>query len=86
MSLSTSVAHPGQIVSGTVTTSSNVASVVARIVGFAEPLAKVGVGRFVLTYQVPNLPPFLRRTYTIEVTARNTAGVAVTSGIPITIR
>lgn len=86
MSLSTSVAHPGQIVSGMVTTSSNVASVVARIAGYAHPLAKVGVGRFVLTYQVPNLPPFLRRTYTIEVTARNTAGVAVTSGIPITIR
>ena len=86
MSLSTSVAHPGQTVSGTVTTSSNVASVVARIAGFAEPLAKVGVGRFVLTYQVPNLPSFLRRTYTIEVTARNTAGAAVTGGIPITIR
>ncbi|MHB1552151.1 MAG: hypothetical protein ACYCX6_13280 [Vulcanimicrobiaceae bacterium] len=86
ISLSTSVAHPGQIVSGTVTTSSNVASVVARIAGYAHPLAKVGVGRFVLTYQVPNLPPFLRRTYTIEVIARNTAGAAATGGIPITIR
>ena len=86
ISLSTSVAHPGQIVSGTVTTSSNVASVVARIAGYAQPLAKVGLGRFVLTYHVPNLPPFLRRTYTIEVIARNTAGAAVTGGIPITIR
>ena len=86
ISLSTSVAHPGQIVSGTVTTSSNVASVVAHIAGYAKPLAKVGLGRFVLTYQVPNLPSFLRRTYTIEVIARNTAGSAVTGGIPITIR
>ena len=49
-------------------------------------MQKVGVGRFVLSYRVPNLPFFLHRTYTIEVTARNTRGDAATGSVPITIR
>lgn len=86
MTISTPVAHGGEIVSGTVETSSNVASVEARIAGYSSSMQKVGVGRFVMTYRVPNLPFFLHRTYTIEVIARNTRGDATSSSVPITIR
>ena len=86
MSISTPVAHGGDVVSGTVQTSSNVASVEARIAGYSSSMQKVGVGKFVMSYRVPKLPFFLHRTYTIEVIARNTRGDAVTSSVPITIR
>lgn len=86
MSISTPVARGGDVVSGTVQTSSNVASVEARIAGYATAMQKIGVGRFALTYRVPNLPFFLHRTYTIEVIARNSRGDAVRSSVPITVR
>jgi hypothetical protein len=87
LSLSTPVAHSGEVVSGFVKTTSNVASVEARIAGYTSSMQKVGIGKFVLTYRVPNLPFFLHnRTYAIEVTARNTRGDAVHSSVPITIR
>lgn len=86
MSLSTPVAHGGETVSGTVETSSNVASVEARIGGFAQTMQKVGVGKFEMSYVVPHLPFFLHRTWMIQVIARNTRGDAVSSAIPITIK
>jgi len=86
MSLSTPVARGGQVVSGTVETSSNVASVEARIAGYSSNMQKVGVGRFTLSYRVPYLPFFLHRTYSIEVIARNTRGDSVRTSVPITIR
>ena len=86
MSISTPVAHGGDVVSGTVETTSNVASVEARIAGYSSSMEKVGVGKFVMSYRVPKLPFFLHHTYNIEVIARNTKGDAVRSSIPITIR
>jgi hypothetical protein len=86
LSLSTPVVHGGDVVSGFVETSSNVASVEARIGGYSSSMRKIGVGKFVLTYRVPRLPFFLHRTYTIEVIARNTRGDSVSSAVPITIR
>jgi hypothetical protein len=86
MTMSSSVVHSGDVVSGTVQTTSNVASVEARIAGFSSALRKVGVGTFTLSYRVPRLPFFLKRTWTIDVVARNTRGDAVRSSIPITVR
>lgn len=86
MSLSSPVAHGGELVSGTVETSSNVASVEARIAGYSSPMQKIGVGRFALSYRVPKLPFFLHKTYMIQVIARNTQGQAVSTAVPITIR
>lgn len=86
MSLSSPVAHGGQVLSGTVRTSSNVASVEARIGGYSSAMQKVGVGLFALSYRVPNLPFFLHRTYTVEVIARNARGDAVRSEVPITVQ
>jgi hypothetical protein len=86
LTLSTPVAHGGDVVSGFVETSSNVASVEARIGGYSSSMRKIGVGKFVLSYRVPRLPFFLHRTYTIKVIARNTRGDAVSSAVPIEIR
>lgn len=86
LSLSTPVAHGGDVVSGFVETSSNVASVEARIGGYSSSMRKIGVGKFALTYRVPRLPFFLHRTYSIQVIARNPRGDAVTSAVPFTIR
>lgn len=79
------MASPGDVVSGIVITSSNVASVEARIVGYGQSLTKTGVGVFRLTYQVPNIPILFRRTYWIEVIARNTRGETASLALPITI-
>lgn len=75
----------GDVVSGTVETSSNVASVEARIAAYSIAVPKIGTGRFALTYKVPNLPFFLKKTYDMIVIARNTAGVETTRVVPITI-
>ncbi len=78
--------HPGQTISGTVLTSSNVASVEVRIATYRIAMQKVGVGRFSMAYTVPNVPFFFRGNYTMQVIARNSAGDQASRGIPITIR
>jgi hypothetical protein len=78
--------HAGDTVSGSVVTSSNVASVEARIANYSIGVPKVGVGRFALRYVVPNVPFFVHGTYQLEVIARNTAGTAVSTIIPITVQ
>lgn len=85
MSLSSGVARGGQVITGVVRTSSNVASVEARIAGYSSSMRKTGVGVFELSQRVPKLPFFLHRTYSIEVIARNTRGEAVSASIPITV-
>lgn len=86
VSLTPTVVQAGQTVSGTVITSSNVASVEARIGGYAASLTKTGAGEFHLTYPVPNLPSLLRRTYAVEVIARNTRGDQASTQTSITVR
>jgi hypothetical protein len=86
IAISATTVQPGDRVSGSVVTSSNVASVEARIGGYAVSLAKVGVGRFALTYTVAPLPWFIRGNFTMQVIARNTHGDAVTRAIPLTVR
>jgi len=86
VSLSTAVASGGQVVTGTVTTSRDVTSVQASIAGYSSALTKVSPGYFALSYRVPQFPPFLRRTYTIQITAQNAGGQAASSSLPITIR
>lgn len=84
--LSAPVARGGDLVTGSVETSSNVASVEARVAGRSASMQKTGVGRFALSYRVPHLPFFLHHTYWVQIIARNSAGVAVSSAVPITIR
>ncbi len=86
ISIDKRVVHAGDTVSGSVETSSNVASVEARIAGFSISVPKVAEGKFALAYTVPSLPFFLHKTYTMEVIARNTAGAATSRTVPITVR
>ena len=86
LQLDKTVVQAGETVSGTVETSSNVASVEARIATYSISVPKVAPGRFALSYEVPNIPFFLKRTYDMVVIARNTAGVKATRTVPITIR
>lgn len=76
----------GDRVSGTVLTSSNVASVEARVAGMGVVLSKVGVGHFSLTYTLGNLPFFVHGTYEMQIIARNTRGDAAQTSLPITVR
>jgi hypothetical protein len=86
VAVSETTVHPGDRVYGRVVTSSNVASVEARIGGYAMSLVKTGVGRFELTYTVGPLPWFVRGNFTMQVIARNTRGDAVTRVVPLTVR
>ena len=78
--------QPGDHVVGRVVTTSNVASVEARIGGYAVTLAKVAVGRFEMAYTVGSLPWFVHGNFTMQVIARNTRGDAVTRAVPLTVR
>jgi hypothetical protein len=84
--LSETHVQPGDRVFGRVVTTSNVASVEARIGGYAVSLVKVGVGRFELTYTVGPLPFFVHGNFTMEVIARNTRGDTATRSVPLTVR
>lgn len=86
VAVSETTVRPGDQVFGRVVTTSNVASVEARIGGYAVNLVKVGVGRFELTYTVGPLPWFVRGNFTMQVTARNPRGDTVTRAIPLTVR
>jgi hypothetical protein len=76
--------HPGDTLSGNVTVSSNVASVEIRIGGYGIGMLRTGVGRFALSYVVPNVP-FLHGTFVAQVIARNTAGESTRREVPIEI-
>lgn len=76
----------GDRVYGTVLTSSNVASVEARVAGYGITLNKVGVGRFSLAYTLGNLPFFVRGTYAMQIIARNARGDQTQQSLPITVR
>lgn len=84
--LSAQTIHGGDTISGMVETTSNVASLEARIATFSISVPKVGVGRFALNYQVPNVPFFLHGTYPMTLLAHNTAGQTVERVIPITVQ
>jgi hypothetical protein len=78
--------HSGDTVSGTVLTSSNVASVEVRVATYGMTLAKVGIGRFALAYTLGALPFFIRGTFEMKIIARNSRGDAAQQSLPITVR
>ncbi len=85
--LPSSVVYGGDLVTGDVIASSNVASIEVRVAGYGRSMEKTGPGHFTLSVAVPRLPFFLRRrTYTLTVIARNARGDAVVQTVPITVR
>lgn len=85
VAMSETTLHRGDRISGSVVTTSNVASVQARVGGYAVTLNKMGVGRFGLAYTV-NIPWFVRGNFTLHVIATNTKGATVERTIPLTVR
>jgi hypothetical protein len=87
VSISPTVAGAGEVVSGSVSTSSNVASVVASVAGITSGVPKVGVGEFAMSYRLPAaIPDFVKGSYTIVVVARNVDGVSTSRAVAITLR
>jgi hypothetical protein len=86
MHLSRDVVSGGDTLRGTIETSSNVASVEARIGTYGVSFQKVGIGQFAIKLVVPNVPFFLHQTYTMQVIAHNSAGATTTQALPITVR
>jgi hypothetical protein len=76
----------GDRVAGQVTTSSNVASVEARVGGFGLPLHRIEFGRFAATHTVPTLPSFVKRTFDLRIIARSANGEQRETSIPIQVR
>ena len=85
-SLSAATVNVGDTVSGVVLTSSNVASVQADVASYVMPLTKTGIGRFALSYVVPNIPKPFRGTYALKIIAHNAAGVTANASTSITIK
>ncbi|HEY4434360.1 MAG TPA: hypothetical protein VGM99_08135 [Candidatus Cybelea sp.] len=84
--VSETTVRSGDHVWGKVVTTSNVASVEARIGNYAMSLNKVGVGRFALAYVVAPLPWFVHGTFAMRVIAKNTRGDTVERTIPLSVR
>lgn len=82
--------HSGDVVHGRVLTTSNVASVEAKIEGISAGLQRRDVGDFSLDYTVPDIPfwfrPLMRSSYTLHIIARNVDGVQATRDVEITVR
>ena len=85
-SISSTNPRAGDIVSGMVLTSSNVASVEIRVGGYGFNLKKTDIGHFEGSYRVPRIPFFVRHRLTMRVIARNTAGKATEADLQMQFR
>lgn len=84
--LSRVVLYPGDAWSGSITTSTNVASVEARVAIFSLSVHRTDFGQFSFRLRIPHVPRRFRRPYTLELIARNADGKAQAAKIPIRIR
>jgi hypothetical protein len=76
----------GETISGTVETTSNVASLEARIGGWSMSVPRTRIGHFEASGQLPDIPFFLKGTYTLQLIARNADGEQAERDVPITVR
>lgn len=79
------VVHPA-VWSGTIVTTSNVASVELRTNQFSLNVPRPTFGVFSFSVNVYDLPAEFLRRYSLRIIARNTAGVAVEEDAPFSIR
>jgi hypothetical protein len=84
--LSSSIPHAGDTLAITVVASSNVASVELRVGGYGTSMNKTDVGHFESTSQVPSLPLFMNHNLTLQIIARNSAGISIEQDTPIQVR
>jgi hypothetical protein len=57
-----------------------------RVAGYSTSIPKADVGRFEGSSTVPHLPFFINHSLTMQIIARNTAGVAVERDFPFQVR
>ncbi|HEY2475435.1 MAG TPA: hypothetical protein VGI19_11615 [Candidatus Cybelea sp.] len=86
VSISSTTPHAGDVVTGTVLASSNVASVELRIGGYSLNSTKTDVGHFEWNFTVPQLPFYAPHDFALQIIARNTAGVAATTSVQMSVR
>ena len=84
--LASHVIHSGQDVHAEVFTTSNVASVEARLASYGFNLTRVGVGHFALQYHVPDVPFYLKRDWPVSIIARNVDGRKATRQLTIVVQ
>ena len=84
--LSTERFTAGDVARVHVTTSTNAASVEARIESYGRTLRKQSPGQFEGVFHVPALPPFLRRNYSLRFIVRNSLGIASQESVGIELR
>ena len=84
--LSSTTPHAGDALDVTVLTSSNVASVELRVGGYGASMSKTDVGHFEMTSTVPRLPFFMSHDLTLQVIARNAAGVAAQQSVALQVQ
>jgi hypothetical protein len=82
---STSIA-PGMQWFGRIATTTNVASVEIRTESFSFNATRVAFGQFVFLQHVLDIVPQYKRPYTLQIIARNAAGVEDARLIPIRLR
>lgn len=80
------VFHSGELVSGTVITSTNVAAVEIRLGKQAIRMQRTDFGVWQLSYKMPHVPFFYRRTFTAQVVAMNTAGATAERDLQVSVR
>lgn len=86
VAISDPVFHSGETVSGTVITSTNVVAVELRLEGHSVRLPRANYGVFQMTYTMPHIPFFFRRTYTAQVVALTDTGLQAERDVTISVR
>ena len=84
VALSSNIVHPGDNVTGDVVTSSNAASVTARVSAFSVAVPKIAPGKFHLEMKLPSMPLPPGDTK-LTITALRTDGKSTTREIAITV-
>ena len=86
MHFSTNDIRRGQTWSGTIVTTTNVASVEVRTNLFSIDVPRRRYGDFTFDLRVYDVPPIFVRAYRVRVIARNSAGVQAEEDFPLRIR
>jgi hypothetical protein len=86
IALSSTKPHAGDTLTVTVVTSSNVASVELRVGGYGSGMTKTDIGHFQLASTVPKLPFFMGHNLTLQIIARNTAGVSAQQNVALQVK
>ena len=69
-----------------VTTTTNAASVEARIESYGRALRKAAPGQFIGALRIPELPPFLRRSFALRFIVRNSLGISTQESVEVQLR